>query len=402
MAAIPIVLFAAALGLAISDYAAGAWVSFGVGALSLLWELRATLDEVFGSTPALIEQDERFQQELIAKLHPSGEEVRNGFEILGMPQRINESVVRSSRVDAWFRGHDVHDQVDDGKRIAVEESLREHAEPLEKMLRCRSRESYRSDPPRVFLNESKLGLSSGIALDRPIVGVHRVGYYHSVLTNEASARCLVSDGGEQAIVFSGSELFPLTRIDDRWQLRTLADSCMADHVGVSTLVVTRDRKLAVWKQAGTAQHSRKLLAPTGSGSCDWKDRESADLKETLVRAMEREFVEESFGGQSPVFDKQTRPLGYFRWVRRGGKPEFVGVTWADLDAAKLKPNVTEVNRNRHETQAYDVPDMASLCARLEILVGKEDVSVPLWINALALLEAISEDRAGWAKFLRLE
>lgn len=148
------------------------------------------------------------------------------------------------------------------------------------------------------------------------------------------------------------------------------------------------------------------MAPTGSGSCDWEDTVRArsgevDLHATLARAMEREFMEESFGGAPVTLRCETRVLGYFRWIRRGGKPEFVGVTRADVDAVDLQPNAAEVNRRGHAALPRDVPDLRALCAVLDELRELPGASVPLWVNAGALRDAIGENPAEWALFLGL-
>src|SRR5690606_28384422 len=129
--------------------------------------------------------------------------------------------------------------------------------------------------------------------------------------------------------------YPFT--DER--IPDIKGSNMANHVGISTLAVTRDGQLLVWNQDGRAQHSRNQLAPTGSGSCDWKDFEATrgagegnTLMQVVLRAMERELREES--SLQGVADARitSRVLGYFRWMNRGGKPEFVGISRVDAPA----------------------------------------------------------------------
>lgn len=409
--AVGFTVFFFALGavLAWRDFSAGAWFAFAVGIISLLREAWPALQDLFGTPTSLIEQDQAFVEALIAQVKPSDEEERDGFAVSGVPHHRHEAVLRSSRLDQWLRSTPVAAKVDDQKRTDMEARLRGHARMLEAMLRCRARESYRSDPSRVFFNGSKFGLSDGMAIGRTTVRCHQVDYFHSVVTNEAVTRRLVSDDGIAQQEFSGAEQFPVSRqaatAGDQWRLWPLAMSGMADHVGVSTLVVTRDRKLVLWNQSGKALHSRNLIAPTGSGSCDWDDlvenAGAVDLKATLVRAMEREFVEESFGGQSTTVGRDTQVLGYFRWIRRGAKPEFVGVTRADVDSFSLRPNPAEVNLRNRAALVHDVPDLAALRACLEELRQAPGLSVPLWVNLLVLVQAIDEDPARWAAFLHL-
>ncbi|MHB1274211.1 MAG: hypothetical protein ACYCZD_15875 [Rhodanobacter sp.] len=377
-------------------------MSFSAGVLGLARECWSTWCEIFGSPLLLIKPDSIFLKELLEKLQPANEEIRDGYALVCLPCDSREAVLRSSEVDAWLRHHDVVTEMRTDKRADVEKLLRTHAKSLEAMLRCRSRESYRSDPPRVFLNRRKIGLASGIGLHLEKVDIYEVGYYHSVLSNEAATRCLVTTDGDREVHFHGGDLYPVISVDGHSTLKSVDESSMADHIGVSTLVVTRDRKLVIWKQGASTQQSRELFAPTGSGSCDWGDLVSASLRQTVESGMEREFLEESFGDKRPVFECHTHIVGYFRWIRRGAKSEFVGATWADIEARALSPQALEVSRSRSERHTYDVPDIAALSAVLDTLCGSVQASVPLWVNALALSEAIQEDRKEWAKILHLD
>jgi len=59
--------------------------------------------------------------------------------------------------------------------------------------------------------------------------------------------------------------------DTQGHLRTLADSVLADAVGVSTLAVTADGALVLVAQSRHNTASSRLLAPSGSGSLDPRD-----------------------------------------------------------------------------------------------------------------------------------
>ena len=400
---VSVLLFAIAAWLGLQDFSQGAWLSFAAGSMGLgreLWVLFVAMRAP--GTVELVEETE-FKPQLVAHVRPSEEELRDGFEVVPLPHRFTEAVVRSSRVDAWLREHEVAMREDRCKREDVDRLLRDHAPMLETVLRCHGRKSLRADPPRVLFNEDKLGLSDGISPSRPEVRVHEVGYFHSLLTNEAATRCLEPRSADPEPVFSGSRLlFPVDRHDGLWTLRSVAHSRMSDHIGVSTLVVTRDRKLVFWNQGNAAQQSRNSHVSTGSGSCDWSDRVGSDLKATMVAAMEREFLEESFGGEAPpAFARRTRVLGYFRWLSRAGKPEFTGVTHIDLDAPHLRPNIAEVNRRQRERLCRDVPTLPDLIGVLGEVLESDKSSVSLWANALALREAIAESPAEWGAFLGL-
>ena len=77
------------------------------------------------------------------------------------------------------------------------------------------------------------------------------------------------------------------------------------------------------------------------------------------------------------------------------------MTRADVDSFDLRPNHAEVNLRNHTALVHDVPDIHALQARLLKLRDAPEISVPLWVNAGVLAEAIEEDPVGWAEFLRL-
>jgi hypothetical protein len=82
-----------------------------------------------------------------------------------------------------------------------------------------------------------------------------------------------------------------------------------------------------------------LLAPSGSGSLEPRDLRTPDggprrSLHTAVRAgMERELCEES--GLRPQDVRTTKLTGFARWMERGAKPEFFGVTELAVDSVEV-------------------------------------------------------------------
>ena len=72
-----------------------------------------------------------------------------------------------------------------------------------------------------------------------------------------------------------------------------------------------------------------------------------------------------------------------------------------MDSFRLQPNPAEVNLRHRETLVHDVPDLAALRACLQSLGERPGLSVPLWVNLVALARAIDEDAERWAQFLGL-
>jgi 8-oxo-dGTP pyrophosphatase MutT (NUDIX family) len=107
---------------------------------------------------------------------------------------------------------------------------------------------------------------------------------------------------------------------------TLAESDLADCVGISTVAFTSDKELVLTSQTDRNIASGDLLAPSGSGSLDRHDLGAHnDILQRVVRhAMERELREET--GIRPDDIRSTEIIGFARWLDRGAKPEFFGIT----------------------------------------------------------------------------
>ena len=137
---------------------------------------------------------------------------------------------------------------------------------------------------------------------------------------------------------TGAEFDPrqnlLTNADGH--LRTLAESMLADVVGVSTLAMTADGALVLVNQSSRNVASALLLAPSGSGSLDPRDLgqgRTGILQDILRRGMERELCEET--GIRPDEIMNTTVVGFARWLERGARPEFFGLTELSATTADL-------------------------------------------------------------------
>lgn len=121
------------------------------------------------------------------------------------------------------------------------------------------------------------------------------------------------------------------------QLRTLAESTLADAVGISTIAVTTDGAIVTVLQTSRNIASARLLAPSGSGSLDPRDIERGKgemiLQDLVRHGMERELCEET--GIRPGEIAGTRVTGFARWLERGAKPEFFGITELTVTAGDL-------------------------------------------------------------------
>jgi hypothetical protein len=198
---------------------------------------------------------------------------------------------------------------------------------------------------RPTMNERKIRLASDINIDTISVGraaeLQRTSYFLSVASNELAGYIIEQVDRTQRNIESLS-LFDLYVANGR-QLRPLSQSMLSNHIGVTSLVVTGDDCIVLQWQGSTQVDSNKVNAGA-SGSADWDDiealrrlsgtRADPSLQEIVRYAMERE-VREELGAATGSGHSRTTITGFARYVHRGGKPEFFGITWLAQDFDSL-------------------------------------------------------------------
>jgi 8-oxo-dGTP pyrophosphatase MutT (NUDIX family) len=234
----------------------------------------------------------------------------------------------------------------------------------------------------------------------PPIALHVARFFDAQCSNEM---CTLRIAHRE----TGEEFDPRIQllINANGHLRTLAESTLADCVGISTIAVTSDSRLVLVRQTSRNIASALLLAPSGSGSLDLRDltghaRTGGSLQDILRRGMERELQEET--GIRPDEIRATHVTGFGRWLERGAKPEFFGITELNAAAKDLEQRRHLASDERLYTggtltMSIDLPmlsqelrngtdflDTPSLPARV-----KEDGSLPLLLalRAAALSHA---------------
>ena len=92
-------------------------------------------------------------------------------------------------------------------------------------------------------------------------------YLCSFLTNELVSKMIyVKERDHLNDFYRGSDDYPL--YDEGRRIREFDSYSFGNHIGVSIVGVTIDHFVVFWRQSDSAMESSRLLAPTGSGSCD--------------------------------------------------------------------------------------------------------------------------------------
>lgn len=396
------------IGFLYTDVVSKAWVAVLVGLGGLGKEVLPIIFRSFGAKGSSMKQDQRVMMR-IENMGLPQDYLESGYQITECSSDSSERVVRSAKVDSFLRNNDLKVAKNSAYLKKLNDKLAINSKMYELALLCQYRKSYRSYPPRNFFNEKKACLATDINIGSNEVELFQGSYFHSFLTNEMTTRIIESVGSNPVPKFGGPDMFPCDQNSaGQYILKHIADSGMGNHIGISTLVHTSDGQLVMWRQSGSSQQNRDQLVPAGSGSCDWQDwehcRESGSLLKFISFAMKRELVEESTerGMQLGSKELETKVLGFFRWVNRGGKPEFVGLSKLSLPASALKANVSEVDDPDHLQTVFPARNMDQLRACTEELVGRKNISIPLWMCLRSLEDAIDMDESSIAQFLSIE
>lgn len=145
-------------------------------------------------------------------------------------------------------------------------------------------------------------------------------------------------------------------LDSSGRLLALSQSQLANMIGVSTVAITTDSHLLLTLQSRGSSASAQLWAPSGSGSLEPQDlRGQTWLQRAVTAGMERELHEEC--GLLPSDVVSTRVIGYGRWLDRGGKPEFYGVSTLSVT---LNEAMSRRSRQRDEKMWTQCVDSARL------------------------------------------
>jgi hypothetical protein len=196
-------------------------------------------------------------------------------------------------------------------------------------------------------DDPKIGLRSDLDLDilSGRIEVQETTYFAGISTNEITPSRVVLINREQNRHEKICTLFE-DFVSDNGKLVPLSRSILSNHIGVTTLLITRDPCIALQWQ-GDTQVDKMKINVGASGSADWRDlarspahfdldgKPVKTLQNVVRYAMEREANEELSAKIGEQFSR-TKITGYARYVHRGGKPEFFGITFLNQEYSDLR------------------------------------------------------------------
>jgi hypothetical protein len=252
------------------------------------------------------------------------------------------------------------------------------------------------------------------------VEIAEVGYFDGIATNEAFR-------SKMYICKKNTELpenpkkaedltknFPMYQDDEnQYRLKPQPSMYVSRHIGISTIAISSDNKIVFFRQKKNNLIGGKLLVATGSGSADLKDvfdcGNATNLKSIICYAMARELCEEA-GIYRKLSKKErenkmlcdashTMITGFFRWVDRCGKPEFVGVTKLGLPAEYIPGDDFEVIKYNPDTEIFKkkIKKLSDLIEFKDALIkGNYKLSLSFYIALERLITIASYEKSSMA------
>ena len=211
-----------------------------------------------------------------------------------------------------------------------------------------------TDDPKVGLHSSVKELEAAIDSkdDNTAVKIANVSYFDGLITHEAFRSSLlqrIHNDNEKTVAANLTNSFPIRTFNEQVFLSPMPISNISNHIGITTIAITLDKKIVIFKQGQNQVIGSGSYVASGSGSMDAEDincsNTESDLLFPIKYAMARELAEESGvdmekekenKAQITQFAQSTYVTGFFRWVNRCGKPEFVGVTKLTAPLTSLK------------------------------------------------------------------
>lgn len=245
---------------------------------------------------------------------------------------------------------------------------------------------YKAKQPSNLFNERKIAIVNSLCASTQTLNIGKTSYFSSMITNDFSGLQLRCEAGNRTL--TSDKLLPINNNT----LLELPTSRMSNDIGI-TLLARAEGHAVLWIQNSKAMMSRDKLVATGSGSLDWEDIKryendygspATNFFDIVKYGMARELVEESeLKGILSIKEiaDSILMLGYFRWIDRGGRPEFIGICDLPCSVAQLTPNPSEVSSTANGTPIQSIriksaEDLNAFCEEY-IHSDDKDVSLPL-------------------------
>ncbi len=340
-------------------------------------------------------------KDIITSVKPSVREADHGYVVYPFEHRP-DSFLASDAVDSNLQRNSAGILLREqrARRNVLLEHLRDDPEFCRDILFYRH-SLARQARTRVFRDDRKLSLLDTPLPESKVLEVHESSYFLGCLTNDMCEWDYFNQGKQQTPrpIWVAIDEYPFESTGSR-TIRELGDTGLSNHIGVSTVLLSSDRKIVLWRHGESADRSVNRIVPTSSGSLDYEDfdmlrSKPKSLENVILAGAGRELTEECAIDGAPErsvgAESELAILGYFRWVSKGGKPEFSVIGRIDVRAAQIIPNNNELERPAGDKLIFDAHDETSLKNAIKEICAHRDAAIPLLACMRSLRVAIEKN-----------
>lgn len=345
-------------------------LAIGGGVVSLLSAgmlVRDVGEKMRRSQNTTVAPNPKFAETIDAATLPDGfERITTDAGRYIVSAEVNEALEDSASAIAWTK-----------KPFAVPEQVADYRERAVNLMQP----SFNEDKVRLQTDMTALRLQG-----RKTMRIQHTDYFKGVATNEMATRQFeaLNKGrrGRAQVLFAPVDLI----VTEDGKLRDLSESALSNHIGVTSLLITADHQI-VLQQQGKQMVGALKLSVGASGSLDGADAYDVNAKKKRVlrtfqdmvrRGMEREASEEVSAAVGPE-KSRTWLTGYARYLDRGAKPEFYGITRTISELDELHAGKNEADFVHQIYGRPFQPSAAGLTAVIDTLLaeGAQNASLSL-------------------------
>lgn len=339
-------------------------------------------------------------------VHPN---IDDSFKKIPIPHRY-DYILRSDELNDSLFNNEIHLIQNEDRYENLINDFKKESETNIEIIKEQFKNSIKHR--KQFTNDKKIGIASSLGPKTKNVEVFKTSYYTSFLTNELCSKRIENKWSMELLIDGFKKRFPLNQNN---QVKPIHMSELNNHIGASALAFTADKQICIWRQNSKTQRSNGLLAPTGSGSSDWEDfalfakNDQILLKDVIIESMKREFSEESSKNKVTIPREEigeAKILGYFRWLRFGGKPEFYGIVKVKKVSSNLHPDMKEVGGPKYDPNDSDSIDLKQpannkkeMLESIDYFLSSTRLSVPLYVILVELQYRLNNNDEKLIEFL---
>lgn len=295
--------------------------------INIMWQSLSLFNDIYTWSKTIFARIEANPQNF-STYAISNKEKDNNFKLIVH----GNSALVSDDVNSWLQSvNTLNAYRDKGKEKRQKIMVKKDFENFRTILKCKLQESSRIG----FYNNCSLCLSDDIGFNESAIGLYKGDYYTSYLTNLSFSYRIRHDDGSL-------QFTPLyTKYNGK--LPDIRCSDMNNSIGVSTIAFSKDGYIFCLQQNTKADSSAGMLTPSGSGVSNWSDYEKGNFIRSILNATNRELFEECGGYFYKDIAKETKSkiIGFFRWLDKGGKPEFISVSVINKNISDIFPQPKE-------------------------------------------------------------